>query len=114
ENSASSVLRGFKFAGGGGAWVEAKIDPNGGAKPDGSTFTTYNLGLNNLGSNQWGFQFHRDGLNVMEGQSYSLSFWARSTDNRRITVNLLQDRLPYEFQGFTGHADLQNNWRRYN
>ncbi len=69
--------------------------------------------LRRSGTVSWSFQLNRDGLNLQEGQPYTLSFWARADTPRRISVNLWQDRRPNRFAGFTGYADLTVNWEKF-
>jgi hypothetical protein len=52
-------------------------------------------------------------LDLLEGQPYTLSFWARADNPRRISVNLWQDRQPNRFGGFTGYADLTTEWQQF-
>jgi hypothetical protein len=89
------------------------IDALGGPTVDGSVRPGMNIFFKNNSRNQWGFRLNRDGLDLREGQAYTLSFWARSSTARRLSVSLWQDRLGYQFEGFTGYADLGLDWQRY-
>jgi hypothetical protein len=89
------------------------VDALGGPTVDGVVRPGMSMLLKNTNRNQWGFRLNRDGLDLREGQPYTLSFWARSSTARRISVNLWQDRSPYQFEGFTGYADLGLDWQQY-
>ena len=96
-----------------GAQIDADIDPLGGPTLDGFVRPGSSLLLKNLGNEKWGFQTNRDGLDLKDGQPYTLSFWARSDAARRISVNLWKDIQPYDFLGFTGYADLNTEWQQF-
>ncbi len=96
-----------------GAQGLTSIDPIGGPSVDGFVRPGLTANLQTSGSVTWAFQLNRDGLDLQEGQVYTLSFWARADSPRRISVNLWQDREPHRFEGFTGYADLTVNWEQY-
>jgi len=89
------------------------IDALGGPTVNGSVRPGANIFFKTNSRNQWGFRLNRDGLDLREGQAYTLSFWARSSTPRRLSVSLWQDRLGYQYEGFTGYADLGLDWQRY-
>jgi len=69
--------------------------------------------LRTVGTVAWAFQANREGLDLKEGQPYTLSFWARANTSRRISVNLWQDRPPHRSGGFTAFADLTGDWKKF-
>lgn len=89
------------------------IDALGGPTVEGSVRPGMNIFFKNNSRNQWGFRLIRDGLDLREGQAYTLTFWARSSATRRLSVSLWQDRLGYQYEGFTGYADVGLDWQRY-
>jgi len=89
------------------------IDALGGPTVNGSVRPGMNIYFRNNSRNLWGFRLNREGLDLREGQAYTLSFWARSSTARRLSVSLWQDRLGYQYEGFTGYADLGLDWQRY-
>ena len=66
-----------------------------------------------LGRVPWSFQLNRDGIDLKPGQTYTLSFWARSNQPRRISLNLAMDRPPYRGGEFSAVLDLTQEWRRF-
>jgi hypothetical protein len=89
------------------------IDPIGGPTEDGFVRPGLQAVLQTSGSVLWSYQLNRDGLHLEEGQTYTLSFWARADNPRRISVNLWQDRAPKRFGGFTGYCNLSVNWEKF-
>ncbi len=97
----------------GGAQGTTTIDATGGPSVGGFVNPGITTNMQVAGSVTWAFQLNRDGLDLQEGQVYTVSFWARADQPRRISVNLWQDREPRRFQGFTGYADLTNDWQQF-
>lgn len=96
-----------------GAQGTTNIDPIGGPSVEGFVRPGLTANLQKSGAVTWAFQLNRDGLDLQEGQAYTISFWARADTPRRISVNLWQDREPRRFEGFTGYANLTVNWEQY-
>ncbi|HEX8237965.1 MAG TPA: carbohydrate binding domain-containing protein [Abditibacteriaceae bacterium] len=111
--TALNALPRYKLATVTGAAGQVQIDPTSGPTADGFVRPGLTAYLNQAGTVSWAFQLNRDGLDLQEGQPYTLSFWARADSPRRISVNLWQDRQPNRFQGFTGYADLTPDWQRF-
>lgn len=109
----TQVLKRFVPKTDSGATISADLDPMGGPTMNGFVRPGLSVLLQNLGNEKWGFQLNRDGLNLQDNQPYTLSFWARSNSARRISVNLWQDRQPFNFLGFTGYADVNTEWRQF-
>ncbi|HEX8552533.1 MAG TPA: carbohydrate binding domain-containing protein [Abditibacteriaceae bacterium] len=106
-------LRRLKLATVTGANGTISVDENGGPTIDGWVRPGATVSLDRVGTASWAFQVNRDGLDLVEGQPYTLSFWARADAPRRISVNLWQDRQPNRSGGFTGYADLTNDWQQF-
>jgi hypothetical protein len=113
-STALNALPRYKLSTVTGATGQVQIDPTSGPTVDGFVRPGLTAYLNKAGTVSWAFQLNRDGLDLQEGQPYTLSFWGRADSPRRISVNLWQDRQPNSFQGFTGYADLTTNWQRFN
>lgn len=107
------VLKRFVSKTDSGAQIEADLDPMGGPTMNGFVRPGLSLLMKSLGNEKWGFQTNRDGLDLQDGQPYTLTFWARSSAPRRISVNLWKDKQPYDFLGFTGYADLNTDWQQF-
>jgi hypothetical protein len=106
-------LRRFQFKKDSGAAADVDLDPLGGPTLDGFVRPGLSVLLKSLGNEKWGFQLNRDGLDLQDEQPYTLKFYARADAPRRISINLWQDKQPYNFYGFTGYADLGTEWQQY-
>lgn len=106
-------LRRFQFKKDSGAVADVDLDPLGGPTIDGFVRPGLSILLKSLGNEKWGFQLNRDALDLQDEQPYTLKFYARADAPRRISVNLWQDKQPYNFYGFTGYADLGTDWQQY-
>jgi len=106
-------LRRFQLATVSGAAGRVDVDSLTGPTVDGFLTSGLTVNLDTIGSLAWAFQLNRDGLDLQEGRLYTLSFWARADRDRRITANLWQDRMPNRFSGFSGNADLNNDWKKF-
>ena len=96
-----------------GGTGKGEIDETGGPSVDGFVRPGFTANMQTQGNVDWSYQINRDGLNLREGQIYTLKFRARADNPRRISVNLWQDREPRRFGGFTGYANLTVNWEEY-
>jgi hypothetical protein len=96
-----------------GASGRVEVDPLGGQAIEGFARPALRATLSTPGKVAWAYQLQRDGLDLPANQPYTLSFWARASTRRRISINLWQDQPPYRFEGFTGFADLSPQWKRY-
>ncbi|HEX8832858.1 MAG TPA: carbohydrate binding domain-containing protein, partial [Abditibacteriaceae bacterium] len=103
----------FKLATVSGASGTTVVDDTGGPVIDGFVRPGLVSSLDRAGTVTWSFQLNRDGLDLQEGQPYTISFWGRADKPRRISVNLWQDRQPNRFGGFTGYADLTTDWQQF-
>ena len=110
---ASNELSRMSLASVSGAQGTTNIDATSGPSVDGFVRPGLTVNLQKSGAVAWAFQLNRDGLDLQEGQAYTVSFWARADTPRRISVNLWQDREPRRFGGFTGYANLTVNWEQY-
>ncbi len=61
----------------------------------------------------WHLQFHQTGLNLKDGQRYTLTFAARAGQERAIGVGSRLDQAPWSFTGLNTSAALSTAWRRY-
>ena len=69
--------------------------------------------LDAAGSVSWGFQLVRDGLELESGQIYTLSFAARASNGRSISVNLWEARRPFRWLGVKQVVRLKDDWAFY-
>jgi hypothetical protein len=61
----------------------------------------------------WFLQLHLDGLNLSPGQTYTLSFWAKSEAPRALRTGAKMDREPWQVVGLTQNFQLVPEWKRY-
>jgi hypothetical protein len=61
----------------------------------------------------WHLQLNRTGLNLKDGQLYTLSFAARASEARAIGVNVRLDQAPWRMLGLDTTAALEPFWKRY-
>ncbi len=106
-------LRRLKLATTGGGIGQTAVDQFGGYNLDGYSRPSLRASLNTTGNVAWAYKIQRDNLALQPNQPYTLSFWARSSVRRRISINLWQDRSPFRFEGFSGFADLSSAWKQY-
>lgn len=66
-----------------------------------------------LGKERWHVMFVQPGLNVFEGQPYTLSFWAKADHSRPITVEMGLDLNDWHNIGLSHRVELLPEWRRY-
>jgi hypothetical protein len=62
---------------------------------------------------QWHVQAHYNGLDLQEGQDYTLRFWARANKSRRLTVFAKMDREPWRDVGLRQTITLSPQWKRF-
>lgn len=63
---------------------------------------------------EWHLQLHQSDLDLKEGQEYTLSFWARAQEPRRMTLNSKTDQPPWQDTGLGDSIQLTPKWKRYN
>ena len=61
----------------------------------------------------WKIQLHQTGLTLRDGQSYTVSFWAKSAAPRAISQNAGLDQAPWSAIGPFRNLDLTPQWRRF-
>ncbi len=65
------------------------------------------------GDQSWHIQLHQGGLTLTEGQPYTLSFWARSSDKRGLGINATLDQPDWHNLGLSQRVELDRDWRSY-
>lgn len=61
----------------------------------------------------WSVLLMQGEFSIEAGQSYTLSFWARSTNNQIVSVKVAQAEPPGENYGFSGTIELTDQWQQY-
>lgn len=61
----------------------------------------------------WHLQLHQTGLDLKEGETYTVSFAARAGAPRAISVGVRQDQSPWGFVGLDRKVALTTAWQRF-
>lgn len=65
------------------------------------------------GTESWHFQLFQTGLNLAEGKSYTLRFWARANQPRKISIGARMESEPWAFVGLYREIELTSDWKYY-
>jgi hypothetical protein len=71
------------------------------------------VSITNTGSAGWHVQLNHPGLTVESGRPYAVSFKARASAARRITVDCGMAVSPWSGLGFTGDVNLTSDWQTF-
>jgi hypothetical protein len=87
------------------AW---SVQPDG---PGGKPFLR--VAVEKMGEQSWIPQFAHVGLDVKQGQVYTLTFQARSDKKRRVSLNCMMAHEPWGQFGFYTSVDIGPEWKPY-
>jgi beta-glucanase (GH16 family) len=91
--------------------AKATISQDSKNKIDGSYAA--NISVTKSNTNPWYVQLMQGGININSGRIYTISFWAKASKNRAISVILQQNYSPYnEYLDQT--VNLTTSWAQYN
>lgn len=65
------------------------------------------------GKQNWHLQFHQAGLDLADGEPYTVSFWARADRQRPVTVSAGLDQADWHQVGLNQKVNLGTEWRRF-
>lgn len=65
------------------------------------------------GSQNWHVQFNQAGLKFVQGQTYTLRFWAKADAARRVAVVANQAHEPWANLGLSADARVGTDWRPF-
>lgn len=71
------------------------------------------LTVSKLGAQNWHLQFHQAGLDLVEGEPYTVTFYARAKAARPMPVYAGVDRGDYHHIGLDATASLTKEWQPY-
>lgn len=71
------------------------------------------LSIKNAGSVQWGVQLYQDGIELIQGNEYRLSFDARSTLPRAAVILIQKNGAPYNAYTPVDNIDLTDQMQRF-
>jgi hypothetical protein len=95
-----------------GARAEAQT-PAGASLPDGVRGRALRLQVMRSGKQGWHIQFLQTGLDLGEGEVYTLSFWARADRKRGLGCSTSLDQGDYRGVGLADGVMLTPEWQRF-
>jgi hypothetical protein len=107
------TLSGWNLVLSGGARGQVARDDLGGPAVDGVVQPGLSVRLDAAGSVSWGFQLVHDDLPLESGKVYTLSFAARATNGRSISLNAWDTRRPFRWLGVKQVVRLRDDWAFY-
>ncbi|MCW3098919.1 MAG: hypothetical protein JWL77_4537 [Chthonomonadaceae bacterium] len=81
--------------------------------PVGTAGRVLRLDVSALGTQNWHVQCYQTGVNLQEGKTYQLSFWAKADHPRKLSVSVVLDKPNYNPLGLATSVDLTPNWQKY-
>ena len=94
--------------------AEAKLSlPDDAEPPDGVKGRVARLTISGLGAQNWHLQFSQAGLDLVEGEPYTVAFYARADRPRPLPVNMSVDRGDYHTVGLEVTANVTKSWTHY-
>jgi hypothetical protein len=118
-----NLLQNGDFAAGTAHWMLEQIAPPASGtvtarsdlpKPSGlTTGRVARIEVTQAGDQDWTLQFQQRGLDLLENQPYTLTFWARADRKRAITASLSLDQPDYHAIGLLSAQTLTPTWRRF-
>ncbi len=67
--------------------------------------------LTQVGLLPWHFQLHQIGLDLKDGQSYTLSFRGKADPPRKVSVGVRMDRAPWKMVGLNESVEFGKDWK---
>ena len=94
--------------------AEAKLSlPDGVSLPKGATDKAARINVTKLAAQDWNIQFVQSGLDLTEGEPYTVSFWAKAEKARSLPVYAGVDTDDYHKIGLGATATLGTEWKHY-
>lgn len=90
--------------------LEIQDIPPGAGTPPGRTMS---LKTAVADGTHWHLQANYNGIDLKDGQDYTLKFWARSKADRQVTVNAKMDQAPWKDLGLRRAISLTPEWKQY-
>lgn len=115
------LLRNGEFAAGAASWrfelnqgAQARVQvPPGLGAPPGVAGRVARLEVTRAGKQAWQAQFQQDGVNLTDGELYTVTFWARADRKRAMSVNALLDQADWRNVGLRETAQLTLEWQPF-
>lgn len=87
--------------------------PDDAKPPQGVLGRVLRLDVEKLGGQNWHIQFHQAGLDLTEGEPYTISFWAKADKPRTLPLYVSLDKDDYHHIGLDDRATLTTEWKSY-
>jgi len=115
-----NLLQNANFSNGAQDWTlqhsdpaSAKVEWSGAeASPPGVPGKVARLDVTALSANNWNIQFFQPGLDLIDGEAYTLTFWARADHERPLSVNVALDVPDWHMVGLDYQTALTPTWRK--
>src|SRR5262249_48844215 len=65
-----------------------------------------------LGKENYAVHFYQEGMDLQEGEVYTVAFWAKADRKRPLSVNASVNKEDYRRTGLDARINLDNQWRR--
>jgi hypothetical protein len=115
-----NLLRNADFASGTKHW---QLETHAGARadvqiptevaPPGVPGNVARLGITTVGKENWHIQLQQAGLDLVAGELYTVSFWARADRQRSLSVNATLDQADWHNVGLSKRLRLGTEWRSF-
>lgn len=117
EQQSAELLQNTSFESGMNSWI---VDPGtqyGSAVIDNTNYRSGRYSLKCTPQNPpeyWQFTVKQIGIPIYKDSLYKMSFWAKSTEKRIITVSIIQDKADWEpFFDYIYYIELGTEWKYY-
>jgi hypothetical protein len=81
--------------------------------PEGVKGNVVRITVAALGAQNWHIQFHQAGIDLTEGEPYTVSFWAKADRPRPMSVTTGLDRADWHNIGLNTGLQLTKEWQKF-
>ncbi len=81
--------------------------------PAGVTGKVARFEVEAIDKERWHVQFYQNGLNLNNNETYTVTFWARSGENRLLSISANADEGDYHALGLDNRLAISPQWRKY-
>ncbi|HZO88001.1 MAG TPA: carbohydrate binding domain-containing protein [Chthonomonadaceae bacterium] len=94
--------------------ASAKMElPENVTAPPGAAGKVIRIRVTTLGGQNWHIQFHQPGLDLTEGEPYTVTFWARADRERPISVYTSLDKADWHNVGLSRRLTIGPQWQKF-
>jgi hypothetical protein len=117
----ANILRNARFEQGETGWAferqqgqyEHNVEEIAPANGNGPQGRAVHFKITELGTEPWHQQFHQNGLNFQNGETYTVQFWAKADKARRLPVGSAYDQAPWTQITRGQTFNVGTEWKRY-